>query len=335
MIWIFFRSLSLFAECFRWVFSRVYGELLYNSTLHKWIKCSPWGWIQMKWGRRIWDAFRIAAVLTGGEYSNQNKLLPCSYPAVLMRDGCTQGGTSTIATAAGSFSVNWINICCAAQNVRQLKSLYTRGAKQISLQTLLFFFFFIVYSLSGIFSDLIRHTYPCVRRSNYVSRLITCVYPRAGVRVIEGVSCSLQEARAGNLAPWESICIYEGSRPPVVRANSTEGFSKSLERMGGGIITNTDWWLLMSGHEASWRFVATPQHEISKKVEDRTYFCFFWLPLNRIKTHTQTSAGFTWTQLTLQCLKSKHLHWNTHARTHNTHRPEAIFWHVISDYSKK
>lgn len=198
-------------------------------------------------------------------------------------------------------------------------------------------FFFSSLFIPSLVSSLIWfgiRTHVCDGLIMYHASLLVCIRVRACVwlrachaacRKLAQAIWLLEKASASMKAVVHLLC-----EPTVQKA-----FPRAWRGWGGGIITNTDWWLLMSGHEASWRFVATPQHEISKKVEDRTYFCFFWLPLNRIKTHTQTSAGFTWTQLTLQCLKSKHLHWNTHARTHNTHRPEAVFWHVISDYSKK
>ncbi len=155
------------------------------------------------------------------EYCNQNKLLPCIRPAVLMLDSCMQGGISTIASTAGSFSANWINICCAAQNVRDLKKCTPREQKSRFADSA-FLLFIRSLSLSlAIFFDPNLHMCARVWSSDYVSCLSTCVSPCAAWDFsVAGSSCE----QSGYL---RSICIYDGCRAPVVWANSTEGFPRA------------------------------------------------------------------------------------------------------------
>lgn len=211
--------------------------------------------------RHILGAFCTTAVLTG-EYYNQNKLLPCSYPAVLMRDSCTQGGIST----AGSFSENWINICCAVQNVKELKTNVHHAESQFA-DSASFSFFHYYYSSPLLYlfwsESACAHVCTAVDMCQTSERVCVCACVRFRLcyllcrRLV--LTIWLLEKHLHLWRQWSTCCVSQ----------QRKRLSKSLERREELSQTQTDsfWCLAMKPVGDLW-----PHHNMRlENLEDKTF----------------------------------------------------------------
>lgn len=136
--------------------------------------------MQMKWGRHILDAFHNIAVLRG-EYCKQNKLLPCRYPAVLMLDGCMQGGIFDNSHHSRFFLFRKLNKYLLCSSKCQ-GSIFLREPKNITSHIFCALPYAIIFLISV-------STCACICGSNYISCLSPCVHVSAWIRFRAYADC--------------------------------------------------------------------------------------------------------------------------------------------------